>query len=168
MPRTKKQVAVETPKGPEELSWRAAEYDFYEKDLNWYLLVGVFSLLLVIIALWQRDFFFAIFILLASAMVIISGGRRPRVMEFRLTADGCHLGENVFYPYDALENFSLEERPGRLDAMVLKKRTSFNPYLRILLDSQTAAKAREFLEGKLPEVEREETFIDIFTHFLGF
>ncbi len=169
MPRTKKQTNVTAERrAPEEISWRAAEHDYYEKDLNWYLLVIAFSLLLVVIALWQKDFFFAVFIVLAAAMVIMLGRRKPEVMECRLTKDGCHLGERQFYPYDALENFSITERPNRLDEMVLKRKTSFNPYLRVLLDGQTAAQAREFLEGKLPEVEHEESFMDIFTRFLGF
>ncbi len=169
MPKKQKSVnAADGKKTSEEISWRAAEYDYYEKDLNWYLLIGAFALLLIVVALWQKDFFFAIFILLSSAMVIVLGRRRPEVLDFRLTEAGCHLGEKLFYPYDALENFSVAERPGRLDEMVLKRKTSFNPYVRVLLDSQMAAKARGFLKEKLPEVEREETFMDIFTHLLGF
>lgn len=169
MPKTKKKTGeTEIPREPAELSWRAAEYDFYEKGLNWYLLIGAFSLLLVVVAIWQNDFFFAIFILIAAAMVLVLGGRRPGIIELRLTKEGCHLGEKFFYPYDSLENFSIEERPGRLNAMVLKKKSAFNPYVRALLDTQTAEKAREFLKEKLPEVTREDSFVDIFTHFLGF
>jgi hypothetical protein len=169
MPRTKKTFNnTGSQPTPKEISWRAAEYDYYEKDLNWYLLVGALALLLIIVALWQKDFFFAVFILLSSTMVIILGRQRPEVLDFRLTEEGCHLGAKLFYPYDALENFSITERSGRLDEMVLKRKTAFNPYIRVLLDNQTATKVREFLKDKLPEVEREETFMDIFTHLLGF
>lgn len=151
-----------------EITWRAAEYDHFEKSGGWYFIVGGVSLILLIIALWQGNFFFGIFILLAGIMVVTFGNRRPDVLEFGLTQEGCNLGRGNFFNYGQLENFSLRNRPGRLDEIIFKKRTSFNPYVRIPVDSQTAEKIRIFLVQKLPEEEYKDSILDILVDFLGF
>jgi len=151
-----------------EITWRAAEYEHVEKGGGWYLIVGGTALILLIIALWQKNFFFGIFILLAGIMVITLGNRRPTVLDFKLTDGGCELGRGVFYKYDQMENFSLRNRPNRLDEMIFRKKTTFNPFVRIPVDSRTAEKARIFLAQKLPEVQYEGSLLDILIDFLGF
>lgn len=101
-------------------------------------------------------------------MVVVSGNRKPTVLDFKLTEKGCEVGRGVFFEYEKLENFSLRNRPGRLDELVIKKKTSFNPLVRIPIDSQTAEKARIFLVQKLAEVEHKDSFLDILIDFLGF
>lgn len=151
-----------------EISWRAAEYEHFEKSGVWYLIVGGVALILLVIALWQKNFFFGIFILLAGIMVITLGNRRPNVLDFKLTGEGCELGRGIFYKYDQMENFSLRSRPHRLDEIIFKKKAVFNPYVKIPVDSRTAEKARIFLVQKLPEVQYEGSLLDILIDFLGF
>ena len=155
-------------KNETEITWRAAEYDHFEKSGSWYLIVGGVSLVLLIISLWQGNFFFAIFILLAAIMVVTFGNRRPAVLEFGLNQEGCNMGRGNFFKYDQLESFSLRSRPGRLDEIIFKKKTSFNPYARIPVDSQTAEKIKIFLVQKLPEEEYKDSLLDILVDFLGF
>jgi hypothetical protein len=151
-----------------EISWRAAEYDHYEKGGGWYLLVGGAALILFIIAMWQKNFFFGIFILLAGIMVISLANKKPNVLDFKLTEKGCEVGRGVFYEYGQLENFSLRNRQGRLDELILRKKATFNPFMRIPIDGQTAEKAKVFLAEKLPEVEDQSTLLDVLIDFLGF
>lgn len=151
-----------------EISWRAAEYEHFEKGGGWYLMVGGAALILLLIALWQKNFFFGIFILIAGILVIVLANRKPGVLDFKLTEKGCEIGRGIFYEYGQLDNFSLHNRPGRLDEMVIKKKTTFNPFVKIPIDSQTAEKARIFLVQKLPEVEYKDSFLDVLTDFLGF
>ncbi len=150
-----------------EISWRAAEYDHFEKGGGWYLSVGGVALILFIVALWQKNFFFGIFILLAAIMVISLANKKPSVLDFKLTGEGCHLGKE-FYSYDRLENFSLRNRPNRLDEIIFRKKSTFNPYIRVLIDNQTAEKVRVFLVQKLPEVEDQSSLLDVLIDFLGF
>ncbi|MGC9611130.1 MAG: hypothetical protein ABSE68_02840 [Minisyncoccia bacterium] len=151
-----------------EISWRAPEFEHFKKSPGWYLIVGGAALVLFIIAIWQKNFFFGIFILLAGIMVVSSGNRKPAILDFKLTEKGCEAGRGVFYEYGKLENFSLRNRPGRLDELIIKKKTSFNPFLRIPIDSRTAEKARIFLVQKLDEVEHKDSFLELLIDFLGF
>ncbi|MGC9602938.1 MAG: hypothetical protein ABSF47_00490 [Minisyncoccia bacterium] len=151
-----------------EITWRAAEYEHLEKGGSWYLIVGGTALVLLVIALWQKNFFFGIFILLAGIMVITFGNRRPDVLDFKLTREGCELGRGIFYKYDQMENFSLRSRPNRLDEIIFRKKTTFNPFVRIPVDSRTAERAKIFLVQKLPEIQYDGSLLDILIDFLGF
>lgn len=151
-----------------EIGWRAAEFEHFEKGNGWYFIVGGAAIILLLIALWQKNFFFGIFILIAGILVIVLANRKPGVLDFKLTEKGFEAGRGVFYEYGQLDSFSLRNRPGRLDEMVIKKKTAFNPFVKIPIDSQTAEKVRIFLVQKLPEVEYKDSFLDILTDFLGF
>jgi len=153
--------------GKNEISWRAAEYDHVEKGLYWYLAVGGVSLLLLAFALWQKNFFFGIFIVIAGIMLIALGNRRPDVLDFKLTEKGFDDGRGSFYEYEQLDHFSVRNRLGRLDELMLKKKSAFNPFLRIPIDSKTAGEARIFLAQKLTEVEYEPTILDALVDLFG-
>jgi len=150
-----------------EVYWRAAEYEFYEKSRGWFWSVGIVCLLLIVIAFWQRNFFFAVFIAIAGAMVYTYNRRRPNVIDFKVTPEGVGI-EKSFYEYDKFENFALRKRPGHLDEIVLKKKTMVNPFIRVPIDSTLAGNARAILAGKLPETEYQESLTDLFSDLLGF
>lgn len=150
-----------------EITWRAAEYEYMEKGALWYWLAGVAAAFLAILSLWWRNFFFAVFVILAAGMVIFFGRRRPAVMEFRITEAGAHMGRK-FLPFENVEDFSIRVRPRHLDEIVLKKKVMVNPYVRIPIDSKLAGDARAILNKILPEVEYKESLVDLFSEMLGF
>jgi len=151
----------------EEISWSAAEHGYYEKDLRWYLAVGGVGAVLFILALWQSNYFFAVFVAFAAGVLIHFGKRRPKVLDFRITKEGVGIGER-FLEFDRLESFAVRERPGALHELIVKQRVYMNPYVRIPIDGMTAKRAQEFLAERLPEEEYQQSFIDLFADWLGF
>jgi hypothetical protein len=149
------------------IAWRAAEYEFVEKGERWYFVVGGVALALFALALWQKNFFFAVFIALATVAVFVYSRRRPRVMDFVIDEHGVHVGA-IDYSYDSIEAFAFHARPGRLDHLVLQRTTPMNPFIHIPIDSQLAEKARVVLEQKLPEFEFQAVFVESLADWLGF
>lgn len=154
------------PQAPEEISWSAAEHEYVEKDIRWYLVVGGLTLFFLIIAIWQGNYFFAIFIAIAGAILAYSGKRRSKVFAFRVNGEGVFIGEK-FIAFDQLESFALRERPAALHELIVKQKTYVNPHLHIPLDRETAARAQVFLGTKIPEEEYKESLLDIFADWLG-
>ncbi len=151
-----------------EIRWEAAEYEFVPKSMRWHAGIGIAALVLVGIALWQQNFFFAIFILIAGIMVVILGNRHPEVIEFVLNEDGCHIGEAASYPFEKLESFSIRERPHRSDELILKRKTAMNQLIHIPIEPEMAVKIRHFLEEYVPEEEHEPSILESITDILGF
>ena len=165
MPR---KIKKENKEDPEAINWRAAEYQYVQKDVGWYLLVGLVALVLIILSLLWGNFFFAVFILIAAATIMFFAKRRPRVFNFKITDKGVAIGENIFYDYEHLDGFAVRERPEKLDEIILKRKSVLNPYVKVPIDSVLAGKAKNVLAGKLPAVEYEESLIEIVAEWFGF
>jgi len=148
------------------VSWRAAEYEMIPKNMAWFLIIGVIALALIVLALFQRNFFFAFFIFVATAMVFVFARRRPNVLDFEINDRGVQAG-TMSWGWDAFADFSIHSRPGRLDEIILRKNTSFNPYVRFPADDQTAKKVRLFIGERLPEVPYDISTFEIITDWFG-
>lgn len=150
-----------------EIIWKAAEYEYYHKDISWYWISFIISAILILIALWQKNFFFAVFVAIAEVAVILLSKRRPQIIEFKITDEGVTIGKDLFF-YRDLDGFKIISRPHRLDEIILKKSTSFNPFLKIPIDSKLAEKAKVILQNYLAEIEYETPLIDTLTDWIGF
>ncbi|MFH1161931.1 MAG: hypothetical protein V1696_01495 [Candidatus Jorgensenbacteria bacterium] len=168
-PKSKPKQKPEPLPAPQtrEVTWRAAEYEHVEKTTLWYIGVAAAALIIALIGLWQRNFFFVVFIAVAAAVIIAFGRKRPQVVEFRVGGEGVAVGKQ-FLPYERLQNFSLRERPGRLDELVLMKKTMVAPFLKISMDGKVGTQVHDILKEKLPEVEHQESLVDLIAEWLGF
>ncbi len=151
-----------------EISWRAAEYQYVEKDVSWYWIIIIIASILVLISLFRDNFFFAVFIAIAAVTLIFFGRRKPQIFDFKINDKGVAIGDKIFYDYERLEGFVIRKRPERLDEIVLKKKGAINPYIKIPVDSKLAPKVKGFLEKKLPEIEYQDSLIDIISEWFGF
>jgi len=150
-----------------EVIWRAAEFEHSEKTTLWYVGLGIATIVLLAIAFIQKNFFFAIFIFIAAGTVFFFAEKKPAVFDFKVNEEGVTIGNRVFR-YDDLHNFAVHERPGKLDAIVIHRKVNINPHLMIPADMRTINKAKAILSRKLPEVEYNESIIEIFSDLLGF
>lgn len=161
-------MAIPKKKTEKSITWRAAEYEYSGKSVVWYVIVGTATALLTLSALWQHNFFFAVFILIAGAMLIVLGRKHPRVMDFTVNDKGVSIGKLQFYEYDDLEGFAIRNRPNRLDELVIKRKTSFSPFVKIPIDSKLAPQAKAILTSHIKEIEYNESLIDTLADLFGF
>jgi hypothetical protein len=151
-----------------EITWRAAEYEYVEKGAEWYWVVGTLGAILAMIALWQRNFFFFVFVVVAGTMLVVFGRRRPRVLDFTVGEKGVGVGSGSLLPYDQLEWFAVHEREGRMHEIVFKKKTTVNPIVRLPADVTTVRHAARVLEERLPREQYEASLLDTLSELLGF
>lgn len=159
---------MEREKREDEVSWRAAEFEYVKKDAGWYWMVGTLSVILVMVAIRQESFFFAVFALVAGAMMIFSGRRRPRILNFSVGAEGIKVEGLSLIKYETLEGFALRDREGGLGEIILRKKSRLNPYVKIPVDRKTAERAGAVLRRRLPEEEYKESLTDILGEWMGF
>lgn len=151
-----------------EVSWRAAEYEYHEKDPVWYLWVVGIAIVLIFISLWQNNFFFLVFIVIAGTMVIFMGKKKPRVVEFKVDNEGIRIDKNIVYEYDDIEWFALRSTPGSLNEIIIKKESALNPIMRMRADSKITPEVIEILKKHVEEKEYDESLIDSVSEMLRF
>lgn len=152
-----------------EIHWHAPEFEYRDKGELWYLGVIVLTAILVLIALWQRNYLFALFVGIAGALVISWGRRFPATLKFSVEEHGIRIDAIKFHSWGELESFAVHERQDELSEIFLKKRRrSPNPLIRIYAYTDELGKIRERLAEHLPEEEHEESLVDSLERIVRF
>jgi hypothetical protein len=149
--------------GPKEIRWKAPEFEYYHKDVSWYWLTIILSLLVVALAIWQRNFLFAVFAVIAEVLIIFWGRRRPQKIEFQLNDKGLAIGDKTFYPYGGFLGFAFGE-----NEVIFQKKNRFSPYLKVSVEESKSGEIKKLLSRYLPEIEYEESLVDHIAKILRF
>ncbi len=174
MPREKEENKIQNdeinepaPLQKKEISWRAAEFSYFKKGFFWYLIIVGVGLFLVIISLIKNNFLFAVFIFLAEVIIVSLANRRPRILDFIIDEEGVKIGKDLFYPYENIDSFCIYEKPNQLWELIFKRKVTFDPYLKLPIDSKSAEEVKKFLSGRLKEFEYNPSWVDILSYWLG-
>ena len=153
-----------------EINWEAPEFEYISKGVGWYWLTIIAAILLVGLALWQGNFLFAIFVVIAVFLVLTWGSHYPRTVEFKVDDNGLAIGEQKFYPYEDLKGFAVKS--GHMDSelaeIVFIKKNRLSPQTKIFIDNSRLKEVKNFLGQHLPELEYEESLIEHIARLLRF
>ena len=154
----------------EKITWRAAEHEYVAKSGRWYFWIVLIGILLAIFALFQNNFFFLVFVVLATIVMIAFGRQKPHKFDFTVDDDGFSIGDDIDLPFAEIESFSVRERgEGHLDEIILKRKKLVDPFVRVPLDTHTRHKVVVALEKEeIEEEKQEDSFFDSLADILGF
>lgn len=152
------------------IAWEAPEFEHRPKDQLWYWVSMVVALLLLGLAVWQKNFFFGIFIVIAEVLVIVWGSYEPQVIKFEVNERGLHIGDKS-YPMRELRAFAADIE-GVLDSehpeIVIHFEHHFRPTLRIKVPARWLPDVRRTLRHHIPEEHFEPGFVEVLEKYLGF
>lgn len=151
-----------------EIIWQAAEFKYQYKDVSWYWLTIIAAGILFLVSLWQENFLFAIFIVIAEATLLFWAKEMPKVIQFKLDKKGIQLGKIKSYQYEDLKGFHIREKEEGASELIFKTRNKLHPYLKILVVNKDIPDIKEFLKKRLEEIEYEESLSDGLAEKIGF
>ena len=154
------------------IAWEAPEFDHNPKGVAWYWISIIIAVSLIALSVWQKNFFFGVFIVIAEVLVLVWAGVEPPMIKFDLTEKGLQVGPRRYYPMREIASFSAdseglfnEEWPD----IVLHLRGHFRPAVRLKAPRRWLAEIREvFRTHQVKELHFEPTFLDIVEKFLRF
>jgi hypothetical protein len=145
--------------GSPAVEWSASEFIAHEKGVGWYLILGLVSVTAAaLVYLLIRDRVSVVVILLFAVILGIAGGRKPRVVQYRLDEAGLTVGKRM-YPYTAYKSFALiDEEPFRSVSLLPMKR--FGMPLSFYPAPEDEQKILQVLADHLPVEQRELSTAD--------
>lgn len=149
------------------IAWEALEF---EPDPGRGLLQVALAALLflgAIVAVVLRSYLLGIFLVLAGGVIMSYAFRQPRRLSLTITAAGIRV-ERRIYEFKELKSFWIAYEPPLSKELVIESKKAIMPVLRIPLGDQDPLQIREVLLRFLPEVEREDSLLDIISKRLGF
>lgn len=152
-----------------KIVWRAPAFRHYPKDVSWYWLTVLAAVFLFFFAVWQKNFLFGIFVILAEIAVFTLARRQPEMLGFKIDERGIEIAEK-FYAYDELTTFCLrpDNEDNNFQELILKKKVYFNPYITILIDNKIVSQARDIIGQKLTEEQYQDSLLDVLFRWLKF
>jgi hypothetical protein len=155
---------------PFKINWQAPEFDYREKNIGWYWLSIIVAIVVLAFALWQKNFLFAVFILVGELLILTWSTRKPATIEFTLTEKGFAIGKIHFYPIGEIKSFSIESEldPDALwPDLILRFNHRLRPTLSVKVPKEQAEKIAAALKQHTPQIPFEPSFSDTFGKFLG-
>ena len=151
------------------IEWRAPEFEYHPKGVTWYWVTIIASVLLVAIAVWQKNFLFGFFIVIAEILILVWGNREPDVHDFKITEHGITIEGRHFYPIREIASFaSFEDWSEEWSTIILDLKAHLRPSVRIHLPRARFSEIERGFRAIIPLVHKEESLIDILEKFLGF
>lgn len=155
-----------------QISWRAPEFEYHEKSVAWYWATALIALLVLAIALWQRNFLFAVFVVIAEVLLVIWANKKPAVVEFVVGEKNILIDGKRNYQYSELKHYSVDEDSDPdFTRIVFEPKQRTKVKLDIIVPRAQADEVLDFLAEEapgLPEVEYEVNFLDALERFLRF
>ena len=147
--------------------WEAPEHNHIEKTGDWYWILGIIAISGSVASMIFGDVLFGIVIILAAGTMYLVGHRKPRVIEFEVSARGIRI-EDTLYPYATLESYFLDETALVNPQLIIKSKKLFMSLLIIPIPAEYITPIEEMVGERLPEEHLEEPFAHKLMEFLGF
>ena len=152
-----------------DIVWQAPEFEYREKDVSWYWISVIVAVLLLSAAVWQKNFLFGFFIIVAEILVLVWGNQQPHDVEFRLDDKGLTIRNRKLYPYREIEAFAVNEAAeGEWTDLVIRFRKRLRPHLKIPAPRQRLDEIEKALLTVATRMDFEESLIDTFERLIGF
>jgi len=136
-------------------AWQHPDYVVYVKDKKWYILSIVVLVLMVAWSIWDKNYLFAVFLVMFYMIVLLYENRPPEMIDFFITPLGVKSGAK-FHGWNKFSHFYIIYRAEGIKNLYLEFVNPMNGRLIIPLDGQNAVVIREYLLKFLTEdLERE-------------
>lgn len=140
------------------ITWQAPEFEFREKNSDWYWVLGIVAIAGSIIALLLQNILLVILIILGAFTVGIYANRQPRTISFIVSSKGIQI-DTTLYPYSSFASFWIDETREFPVLRLTPNKTVALP-LAISLEHTDHTEVQNFMENYLQEIEQGESVVD--------
>ncbi len=152
-----------------EIVWQAPEFEYREKTVSWFWVSIFFGVAFLGIAVWQRNFLFAVFVVVAELLILVWGARKPNMIDFRLTGRMLHVGPHTQYSLGDLASWSIDaEEPIVWPTVALHFHARLQPLVHVRVPKERLAEIEGVLGEFANKAPWEENFIDTLEKFFRF
>jgi hypothetical protein len=153
------------------IAWQAPEFEHRPKTMAWYWISIIVAILLLALAIWQKNFIFAVFVVIAELMLMIWGSSEPRMIAFALNQRGLTIGGAKFYPFSDVVSWSADSE-GFFDPewpdITLHLVHHFHTGLKVKVPRAMFLEVEKVLRTHAKEVPFKPSMVDVIEKLLGF
>jgi hypothetical protein len=150
----------------EKIEWQAPEYIHKEKTQDWYWIVGIITISIVIISVVLNNIIFGILVAISAITLSLYATRKPQIVPIEINNVGIKINSTL-HPFEELESFWIETRDA-YPRIFLKSNKKIFLYIVIMLGNANPDEIRTALAEHLHETEHTEPFLEKLLFYFGF
>ncbi len=141
------------------LRWDGTEYLHQERSMQWFVVVGIVTLVLMVLAIVVlHSITFAILIPVMAVALFIYARRPPEILHYILSRKGLHIGDKLI-TYSQLKSFGVVSH-NDVHSIVLTPRKRFQIGQTIYFPEEIGEQLVDFLAARLPMKEVSPDVVD--------
>ncbi len=140
----------------ETIEWSAPEFEYREKTVDWFWIVGIATVTLIALAVIFKNMLWGILAAVGGFSIALYGAKKPATVKFKIGPKGILVGDRMF-DYENLESFWINYDPPQKKELIIKSQKTFMPHVKIMLKNEDPEKIRDYLLQFLDEEKIEES-----------
>jgi len=147
-------------------SWSAPEFITYKRDINWYLKIVLFAVIIAGLLAWQEIWTGVALVIVAAILLILLSQSHPKVVKCALYYDGVVVDDKVFR-FDQFKSFWII--PGELPKAKLQYTGKMAGQVTLPIKEVDPEQVRLFLSKHLAEEsDKGEDLTDTINRLIKF
>lgn len=148
--------------------WSAPEFEYRPKSVSWYWISIICAAAIIAFAIWEQNFLFGIFVVIAEILLIAWGNEMPATVSITLTESELSIGNAKHYQVRLFESFSVDEQNDDWAELFLTLKTKLRTPVKVMVPKAKTDEVRENLQTIMPEIEFEPSLLDSLEKIIGF
>lgn len=151
-------------------AWETPEFERKEKRRDWYWIVGIAGVVLIVIAIILNNYLFAFLIGIGTFLMIQMSNNEPLLLDIQISRRGIKIHED-FYSFETISAFWITENKKKESVLILFIEEKANsPLVSIIIDKYSIdpIELRDFLFEFLEEQEMTESLTERIINRIGF
>ena len=149
-------------------SWNTPEFDFKEKRKDWYWIVGIVAVILIIVAIILGNYLFAFLIVIGAFLMVRLATKEPLSLPVEISESGIKVYDQM-YRYDDIYSYWITNNKKGQPLLLVLSNQRISPILSLTIDPDIdLVDLREYLGQFLPEQELQEPLTDRIIERIGF
>ncbi|MFH1171012.1 MAG: hypothetical protein V1778_00540 [bacterium] len=142
--------------GKSLLSWEFPEYEQRSRSFGWYVLAVPIAIAMVVWSIVSHNYLFAIFIVIAAALLIFQQRQAPAKLLFTIFEDGIDVHGRHFYAFQDIGSYWIVYEPPEVKRIYFNFKAPVRPRLAVPLEETNPLIVRQTLSRFIREdLERE-------------
>ena len=140
-----------------EIQWQAPEYEYIKKSPDWFWVLWIISIGIIVVSIIYNNILFAILVFMISFALSIQATKKPKIINCKINSKGINT-PNKKYLFENLEFYNIKTND-TFPRIILKSKKTFMPLIIIPFNLIYKKKIDDFLNNYLEKKELEEPFL---------
>ena len=150
----------------EPVIWETYEHEYKKNSSDWYWIVGIITVALIVICILLGDTLFGIVIGLSVLTLGYYSYKEPNIIEVEIGEKGIRVDKKV-YLFDSVHSFYIDEID-RNPKLILKSKKIFMPLIIVRMDGADPYVVHEEMQKYLPHDIHPEPIFHKILDRIGF